>query len=489
MVLADAIRIRFNEFNTDWEGKKLAAKKYLDLIKNTLIFSLGSLGSKLILFFMVPLYTNYMTSAEYGVADLTFTVAQFIVPVISVVIHESVLRYGLSKQYCKEDVFLVGCTVIVADIFLSVLLVPLIGLYAPLKPWRWYLCAYLVLNITDTIWFCYLKACGKNKVYALFSIFKTACMAGLNVLFLAGLHEGVKGYLLASILSLLVTDLLIFKIGDFATQLKRAKKNDGLFREMLVYAAPLILNNMSWWVIQSSDKVMVEYLVGAAALGLYTVAAKIPALINVVISIFSQAWGISSITEYEDSNDTGFYSNVLQIYATVVCTACIAYVAVIKIFMRYYVGVDFQEAWKYVPLLLVSAVFSSISSFYGSLYGALKKSFNNMLSTLLAAGTNIFINALLIPRLGIWGAVIGTLAAYIFIAIYRMVDVARFIPIEVNLKIMTVNGLLILVQAIMVSLDIAGAYVSMAVAVLFLACNYKILQQVMQWMKKKLTGV
>ena len=112
-----------------------------------------------------------------------------------------------------------------------------------------------------------------------------------------------------------------------------------------------------------------------------------------------------------------------------------------------------------------------------------------MLSTLLAAGTNIFVNALLIPKLGIWGAVIGTLAAYIFIAIYRMVDVARFIPIEVNWKIMTVNGLLILVQAIVVSLDIAGAYVSMAVAVLFLACNYKILQQVMQWMKKKLTGV
>ena len=72
--------------------------KYTILLKDTFIFALGSFGSKIILFFMVPLYTNYMTTEEYGIADLVFTVAQFLTPIMSIVIHDAVIRYGLSKE-------------------------------------------------------------------------------------------------------------------------------------------------------------------------------------------------------------------------------------------------------------------------------------------------------------------------------------------------------------------------------------------------------
>lgn len=83
--------------------------------------------------------------------------------------------------------------------------------------------------------------------------------------------------------------------------------------------------------------------------------------------------GISSITEYEDSNDSTFYSTVQRMYLFVVCAACIIYISIIKVFMYFYVGVDFRDAWRYVPLLLVSAVFSSISSFMVLYMGHSKK--------------------------------------------------------------------------------------------------------------------
>ena len=70
------------------------SEKYTRLIKDTFVFALGNLGSKLILFFLVPLYTNYLTTEEYGTADLVFTISQFLVPIFSVVIFDAVIRFG-----------------------------------------------------------------------------------------------------------------------------------------------------------------------------------------------------------------------------------------------------------------------------------------------------------------------------------------------------------------------------------------------------------
>ena len=161
-----------------------------------------------------------------------------------------------------------------------------------------------------------------------------------------------------------------------------------------------------------------------------------------------------------------------------VCAACVGYVSIIKIFMSFYVGAGFLSAWRYIPLLLVSAVFSSISSFYGSLYGALKKTVSNMCSTFFSALINIGVNLILIPVWGIWGAVVGTLLAYIFIAIYRLIDVRRYIFIEVEWKIFLLNCLIIVLQAIFVSLDIYGWIVSGIAVILFLVNNYKTVYQI-----------
>lgn len=130
-------------------------------MKDTLIFSLGSFGSKIILFFMVPLYTNYLTTEEYGTADLVFTVAQFLTPIMSVVIHDAIIRYGLSKDFKREDVLRVGYYIIGVDILVAIALGPVVGLYKPLTQWKWYLSVYAVISIVDSIQFNYLKACGK----------------------------------------------------------------------------------------------------------------------------------------------------------------------------------------------------------------------------------------------------------------------------------------------------------------------------------------
>lgn len=293
----------------------------------------------------------------------------------------------------------------------------------------------------------------------------------LECLFLVIKSLGVRGYLLAYIISTLVVDFIAFVKEKLWQDLLRAKFDGVLFRNMVLYSAPLILNNVSWWVIHSSDKIMVEIMVSTAALGVYTAAAKIPALINVVVSVFQQAWGISAIKEIESENENAYYSDVLKYLFLFTSGICIFFVSIIKIFMHYYIGSAFSDAWHYVPLLLVSAVFSAVASYYGSMYGALKKSINNMLTTLLAAAINIAINGLLIPTTGIWGAVIGTVVAYIVVAFARMADVNRYLEITVNWKTFIATCGIIIGQAIAVSLDFHIGLCSVIAAVAFVLFN------------------
>jgi O-antigen/teichoic acid export membrane protein len=449
------------------------ASRYKTLLKDTMIFALGNFGKKLILFLMVPLYTNFMSDAEYGIAELVFTIAQLMAPFISVVIFDAVIRFGLSRDERKEDVLLVGLTVLGMSAVLGLLLTPVIGLYRAMAEWKWYLYVYVISSIAGSIGFNYLKAKGKNRAFALLSVVQTALMAGLNVFFLVYRSMGIRGYLLAYILSEAVVTVCLFFAAGVAGDVKTARFDRDLFRRMVLFSAPLILNNVSWWVIQSSDKVMVEAMISAAALGIYTAAAKIPALINVLVSIFQQAWGISAVREFETTNDRDYYSTVLRYLFLVISGACVFFVAVMKAFMSRYVGKEFVDAWQYVPLLLVSAVFAGVAGYFGSMYSAIKKSVNNMVSTAAAAVVNLAVNWLLIPHMGIWGAVIGTLAAYIMIAFVRLFDVKRFVTIDVQWRSFLPTAAILLVQAVLVSLDWHIYPVSAAAVAAYLAVNFR----------------
>lgn len=445
--------------------------KHKQLVKDTIVFAIGNIGSKLILFFMVPLYTNYLTAEEFGTADLVFTISQLLIPFVSVVIFDAVLRFGLSKEANAEDVLLVGGIVFLLGSLVTVAVTPLFDFYIILSQWKWYLCIYVILNMAGSIEMNYLKVKGKNRSFAAISIIQTLVLAILNLALLTWLHLGVEGYLIANVAGCAATVLAAFLAGNIGTALRTAHLDIALMKQMLFYSMPLIINNVSWWVIHSSDKIMIELMIGASALGIYSVATKIPSLINVLISIFSQAWGISTVREIESTNDTKFYAEVFRVFSLIAFGAAIMLTAVIKPFMLIYVGSNYDEAWRYVPFLLASASFSAISSFYGSLYGALKKSVSSMSTTFIAAALNIVLNYLFIQKIGIWGAVLGTVIAYVVVAFIRMLGILRMMKFNPCWRAFMVNSVLVLSQALLISLDWCQYVGSTVVIILFIANN------------------
>ena len=441
--------------------------KYKRLIGDMGIFALGALGSKFVLFLLLPIYTHVLSDSEYGIADLVFTVGDLLLPFISLSIFNGLLRFGLIKG--KRESSLLNATIVfLIGGSITVFLTPLAGLYIPVREWKWYMCAYVLVHFARSNSLVFLKIKNKNKAYSALSITQALLLVGFNIIFLIVLKMGIKGYLLSTILSNGMLAVFAFIVGGMKTDLHCASFDKPLLKEMVLYSIPFIFNDVSWWVIHSSDKIMIEWMIGGAALGIYTAASKIPSLVNVLTSIFSQAWGLASIKEHDSTNDVSFYSVVFRYFSVFIFGITILIIAVTKPFMDIYVGKAFAESWHYVPLLLVSASFAAISTFASGLFGAFKESKSIMTTTMMAGFTNIIVNYVCIKIIGIYGAVIGTVAAYFIVAFFRLLILKKKVNIDFHFGKVGIIALLVIIQASLVSVGFRMVLVSVTVIILFI---------------------
>ena len=96
-------------------------KKNKSLVKNIGLFTIGSFGSKIISFLMVPLYTAVLSTSEYGTVDLMMSTVQLLIPILLLSIQDAILRFGMDDNFEKEDVISTSFNIILkAILFLFV---------------------------------------------------------------------------------------------------------------------------------------------------------------------------------------------------------------------------------------------------------------------------------------------------------------------------------------------------------------------------------
>ena len=452
-------------------------KKYSELLGNTLIFAIGSISSKLILFFMVPLYTNVLSTKEYGTVDLVQTIALLSVPIISLMTQDSMLRFGLAKNVNKDVILKNSLLITMINGLIGMCIIPILNYYNSISEWRWYLYVIVMVSILTEILLAYVKVSGKNKIYSLSNILATFILSFFNIIFLLKFKWGIKGFLLSIIGSQCISIMFLLIKSECYNKILKVRLDIVLLKKMLQYSLPLVINNLSWWILNLSDKIMIEYFYGIEILGIYTVASKIPALFSMINSIFLQAWTISVIKSYEKNEDSNFCSVIFNNYSVVMFGTISFFMLVLKMFINFYVGIEYREALKYIPLLLFGSIFYGISLFFGSVYSAAKKNMYITLTTIIAAIINGVINILLLSRIGVMAASLSTAISYFFIGIYRMIDSRRFFYFKINLSNFFVNCLLCLIQTIFITIYENTMFVSFIVLIFFIINNIKILNK------------
>ncbi len=446
-------------------------KSYKTLFANTLIFALGSFGSKLLVLVLVPLYTAALSPEEYGTVDLIAQTANILIPIFTLTISEAALRFGLETKWeCdRQRIYTICLRVMTIGLIAMAAIFPILARLDYLDGFEIILYIYVWTSSLRQINMTFTRALERVKLFAVDGILCTLTMLLLNILFLLKFRWGILGYLLAIILSDAFSSVFLFTAGKLWRYITFGRTDKSLVRSMIAYAAPMMPATVLWIVTSISDHFIVKYFHGEYLNGILVIAYKIPTILTTVFTMFSQAWNMSAITENDSAGREDFYTRVFSLNQSFMYTLSAGILMLIKPITRVWVDAAYFESYKYSPILTIATIFTCFNVFLGSVYIAQKKTKHTFYTSLAAGVINIALNLALIPRLGVYGAAIATFAAYFAVFFYRLYDTRRYIHFGFSLPKIFVNTALLAVMAIVNVAELPGFIMYPMLAALFLA--------------------
>ncbi|MGL5972847.1 MAG: oligosaccharide flippase family protein [Oscillospiraceae bacterium] len=424
--------------------------KYKKLVSNTVVFAIGTFSSKVLVFLLMPFYTRILTSEQYGTVDLLLQTGNLLLPVVSLGITNAVIRFGLDKNFRKSDVFTTGVLSILFGVIVFVAFEPLLGKVEGFKGYTYLIFMFVVMSTFKALVSQFVRCKHYVKLYAFDGILSTITTIFFTVLFLANFNMGIEGYVLAIVVSDFLSIIFLVLISSIYKYFKPKKLNLSVSKDMLKYCIPLIPTTIFWWIINVSDRFIVYNVVDASANGLYAVSYKIPTFIVLLSGIFIDAWQMSAVTESE--NRSQFFSNVFDMYKSVIFIAVSGLIMTSKFVTTVLVSKAFYESWEYVPVLVIATGFSCMVTFLGSVYMIDKKSILSLITIIVGGVINIFLNFVFTPKFGVQGAAVATFISFFVVFLLRIVSTRKIVKIKVNFITFSLSVCLVILQSyIMVS--------------------------------------
>lgn len=406
------------------------------LMKNTAIIAIGNICTKCISFFMLPLYTSILSTEEYGTVDLISTYVSLIAAVLTLQFEQGVFRYLIeSRQDAekqKEYITITIFTVIISSVAFGVILTPI--LLALHYQYTYYLVIWVIAASINAIVLQLPRGLGNNTIYAFGSFLNGALHVLLNVLFIAVLRRGVNGMLFASIISLVVSITYVFLRLKLWNYIKIKKISKSSFKQLASYSLPLVPSNLCWWVVNASDRIIINKLLNTGYNGIYAAACKFPTVFNMVTNIFQLAWTESAAENINDTDRTHYYQSTLDKAIRFYSSSNLIIIAFISLAFPFLIKNDFDAAYFQIPILMTGALFHAVASLYGSIYFAFKETKKVSVTTFWAAVINIVINLVFVKVIGLYAASISTLLAYLTITVIRQFDIQKITKITISKK-------------------------------------------------------
>lgn len=441
----------------------MAQNRYKKLMGNTIIFAIGTFSSKVLVFLMLPFYTNILSTGEYGTVDALINVGQVMIPIASVGINNAVIRFGLENGTDKKSVFSSGLYTILCGFVCLAAVSPLLRLFMGfMSGYTIAVLAFVLASSLRSLCIQFALSMGYNKMYAANGIGNTFLNIILNILLLP--HFRIMGYIMANVISDLVWGLIMFFLAKeykyFASPFSRSYDRR-LAKQMRQYALPLVPQTVCQWIINMSDRYLIIYFINTESNGLYAAANKIPNILLIVANLFADAWQISAVKESDPKEQVDFFSKVLGAYSSIAFIGSSGLIMVSKFVMTFMVGKDFFISWRFIPILTLATTFGLLSTFLASVYMLKLRSKNSMITTMICAIVNIVLNCILIPALGTispfygaLGAGIATFISYFVLFLIRAFNTQKYLKIRWNIPKTICSVAILFVQAIIMSVQV-----------------------------------
>lgn len=401
------------------------------LLMNTIIIAVGKLSTQVISFLLLPLYTSKLTPGEYGTYDFLVTLSTFLVPIITLLMEESMFRFLIDAEDFKAKKRIITATIaytFVGTVIFSILAGIIMSIIH--YEYTWVFILFVISNILIGLSNALARGMGKIKLYSFSNFILGASTIVLNILFIVTFKLGVNGLLWSNTIANSVTAIVILMMLHLPLFISRKDLNKKTLTEMVRYSAPLVPNNLSWIVITLSDRLMLTGMAGSDANGIYSIANKFPNIVYTCYGFFSTAWKESAAKILKEENRVQYYNSIYKDVKFFLKAIILGLIAIMPFAFPILVDSSYNDAYIYIPILTISIYYTNMSNFYGGIFTAYKDTKIMGTTTFAAAVINIVINLLFIKKFGIYAATFSTLISNVMVYAYRRYKLKKYIKLK-----------------------------------------------------------
>ncbi len=408
--------------------------KKTQLAKNTIIIFFGRVCTQLISFFLLPLYTSYLNTSEYGVVDLIQTYVTLLVPIITLELEMSIFRYLVdargsnknTKKLISNNFFVLGVSLGIFS-----LLYIIISCFINI-PFRWLILIDIIVCVLSGNLLQVARGFGKTLDYSISCILTGLTTVLSNIFLICFVHMGAEGMIISMALANGICSLYLFFKLKLYSKINMEMVDFKLLKDMYKYSIPLIPNGISWWIVNVSDRSIISWVIGAGANGLYAISNKFPTIISSLTGTFNLSWSESAALHINAEDRDEFFSDITNTVIKLFTALGVGMIACMPFVFPILIDSKYEGAYQYIPILVLGTVFNVVICLYSQVYLAKKLSKQVATTAIIGAIINIVINVLFIKKIGLYAASISTAISYFVMMVYRHIDLKKYINIKIE---------------------------------------------------------
>lgn len=460
------------------------------LLKNTVIITIGKICTQLITFFLLPLYTSILTTEEYGTVDLLNTLVSLLLPIVTFQVEQAVFRRLIDnrdKERYKKNII---STAIFSVLIQCIIYLCIFFAIAPFvnNQYKYFLATNVVSYIFASLMQQIARGLGDNLKYAVGSFLSALSTIIFNMIFLVAFKFGANGMLMANMLGQVVCAtyfVLSLKLYKYIS-VKAYKKK--LLKKLWTYSIPLIPNAISWWVFNSSNRVIISAVLGVAKNGVFSAASKFSSVYITIYNIFNLTWTEMVSLHINDADIKVFLNKTINEMLKFFTALGIGIIACMPIVYPIMIDNSYWEGYNQVPIMIVGSIFNIVVGLISTIYVAKKNTKAIASTSIVSAIVNIIVNLILINFIDLYAATIASLVAYASMSVYRLYDIKKkYFEIKISKKFILVT-IIILIPILLIyySNNIILYFIGILIAIIYaLMINRKSLKSIVNMILKK----
>lgn len=453
------------------------------LLKNTFIYFIGTMATRLLNLLMLPLYTDTIPTDGMGYYSLVYTTVSVAVPALLFMVWDVYLRFSLD---CDTDEARGRVTTVVllsTGVLMALYLVVFIAVGSAISLDYLLPTAFMALTWPLAyIWQSGMRVEGKNKLYAITGIAATAVNILVSLLFIIVLKLPVLSQYVSQAAALLTIFVIAEPNIKLFAKIKPRSFDWAVLKRMLRFGLPLVANTVAFWFISGVSGYVIEWNINTSAVGIFNAANRFSMVIATLTSIFYLAWQEEAFREAKSEKLQGYMSDVLKKYQSVLFAGVCFGLPVLKLVYPWFVKGEYTQSWVYVPAVIMTAVFSALSSYAGTSFGAKMKTGSIMVTTIVGGAVSFLLSWFGVRFFGIHAVAIAGGVGFLVTFLMRVALSRKIMPIRVNwLSLLALNAA---VAAVIYVYYAGGVWAQIAASVaglaLFIILNRKLILSVFQ---------